>query len=402
MLRPLLLTLERLASVLAEPHDGCAFVDDLTANFRLSCFNDGKGNTFKSKSAFTKHLRNQMLSARYTAVLFYAVGEFEKQFKDFDFNRKRELTDKLIELAEEPRVYSTFSKRKRTQETGTSTTGIHFLAYDSHNFVYAIYPNTMFIVSFERYHRNEIRMVCYKNEGERAKILQAFAEDPLSGLWDIKALFAVRNHTLSTLTTLIHDTIDFALNANFLERIPTVLEVCFENLQKLDQGDDRLLEDSVRHMHARGRMLGVDIRDITYISGPTDSPSTDSDDGNEVLLDVNINWDDNPHRTRELEGTKTRYRNGHHGYGPEPNAWIQISEPPTFYSADKKLLGEENENVFAPVSIRVWPYWRISSINRWLCVQISVKRMDFDELQQRYLDELQQRYLRRTHAFIED
>ena len=79
------------------------------------------------------------------------------------------------------------------------------------------------------------------------------------------------------------------------------------------------------------------------------------DEKEEALLDIHINWDHNPLHVSELEGTETRYRTDedHRDNEPYASAWIQISEPPTFYRADKKLQGEDDENEYALVFIRV-------------------------------------------------
>ena len=183
-----------------------------------------------------------------------------------------------------------------------------------------------------------MKVVCYKEKGVRASALQALVRDQSSGHWDVDALFAVRASALDEMITLMNDAMDFIVDEALLNRMPIALGVCFENLQKLDHQALLLIEnDRIRHMHAYGRMPGVDIRNV-YSLSESEARLIPHTDGEEELLDVCINWDDNQRRVSELEGTKTRYRllEDHHPYEEYGDDWIRISEPPAFYQANKK------------------------------------------------------------------
>ena len=223
-----------------------------------------------------------------------------------------------------------------------------------------------------------MQVVYHKEQGVRAYALRALVRDPSSGHWNGRALLAVRGSALGEITTLVNDAMDFIVDEALLERMPIALGFFFENMQKLN--DQALIQnDSIRHMHAYGRMLGADICNLYSLSD--DGRRIPYMEDEEELLDAHINWDDNPRRASVLEGTKTRYRSleNHHPYEKYAYYWIRINEPPAFFQANKKLSDGETQHVL--VSIRLWSYWRESfersSIERRrLCVQISVRRMD--------------------------
>ena len=357
--------------------DGCAFVDEVTKGCPLVCFMKDTFRRFQSKSEFTAHIRSQLLSAGGVAELFKAGDEFKERYDTFDVEKKRALVEKLMELVEEPRFSYSYSQRRKTEETGVAGARIFCTYYcflpslSSDVFIYKLPPSTYFVIRLFEMTPSLMKVVYYKEQGVRASALEALVRDQSSGHWDIGALFAVRGSALNEMITLMNDAMDFVLDETFLDRMPIVLGVCFENLQKLDH--QAIENDHIRHMHAYGRMLGVDVCNVYSLSESVASliPHMGPE---EELLDVCINWDDNQRRVSELEGTKTRYRllEEHHPYERYGDDWIRISEPPAFYKANKKPSDGEP----VPVSIRLWSYWRESIEGCRLCVEISVKRMD--------------------------
>ena len=110
-----------------------------------------------------------------------------------------------------------------------------------------------------------MQVVYHKEQGVRAYALRALVRDPSSGHWNGRALLAVRGSALGEITTLVNDAMDFIVDEALLERMPIALGFFFENMQKLN--DQALIQnDSIRHMHAYGRMLGADICNLYSLS----------------------------------------------------------------------------------------------------------------------------------------